>query len=322
MSFRFVVDAAQAEQRVDKLLAQLLSERSRATLQRWIAEGRVLVDGRICRAKDKLRAGAVIEVAPGPAPLSETTADASVVFDVVHEDEHLLVVDKPAGLVVHPARGHRGGTLVNGLLARPGFASVNADQRDPTGALRPGIVHRIDKGTSGLLVVAKDERTREGLKAQLAAHTVERSYLALTIGVPKLRAISSWYGRDPKSRLRFSSRVRSGRRAVTHLAVAERLAGERAALVRCSLETGRTHQIRVHLWEQAQTPLLGDPLYAGVPADSELSAIAAALGRQALHAEVLGFVHPVTGRALRFEAPPATDFQRALSALRELGAGS
>jgi len=242
------------------------------------------------------------------------------VLDVCYEDAHLLVVNKPAGLVVHPARGHRSGTLVNGLLARPGFSLPSADPLDEQGSLRPGIVHRIDKDTSGLLVVAKDDRTREGLKLQLAQHSVERAYLAITVGTPQSRTIESLHARDPKSRLRFTSRTTEGKRAVTHLRVLERLAGGRAAYLECRLETGRTHQIRVHLSEQAKTPLLADAVYGGRPSmAADLTAIAGALGRQALHAALLGFVHPVTAQLLRFEVAPPPDFAQALEALRTLG---
>jgi len=184
--------------------------------------------------------------------------------------------------------------------------------------VRPGIVHRIDKDTSGLLVVAKTDASREALKAQLAAHTAERAYLALTLGVPSARTIRTSYGRDRRSRLRFSSRLREGKPAVTHVKVLEKLAGGRAAYVECRLETGRTHQIRVHLSEQAKTPLLADALYGQRPGDPALLGVSEALGRQALHAAVLGFVHPVTGERLRFEAPAPADFARALAALRAL----
>lgn len=316
MPRRFVIEAGQPEERVDRALTRLLPDVSRASVQRWIAEGRVLIGGAPCRAKDMVRPGSVLEVDQGPPPSTDAEPDAQVVFGVLHEDEHLIVVDKPAGLVVHPARGHARGTLVNGLLARPGFERATADPRDPEGQLRPGIVHRIDKDTSGVLVVAKTEPAREGLKAQLAAHTVERSYLALTIGVPRPGAISTLYGRDPRSRLRFTSRVAEGRSAVTHVELIERLAGGRAAFVRCRLETGRTHQIRVHLTERAQTPLLADRLYGRASRDPLLAEVASVLGRQALHAAVLGFEHPITKQLLRFESPLPNDFERALAALR------
>jgi 23S rRNA pseudouridine1911/1915/1917 synthase len=258
----------------------------------------------------------VIEVVPGPAPTTDAEADASVRFEVLFEDDDLIVVNKPAGLVVHPARGHRTGTLVNGLLARPGFRQAPADPRDPEGHLRPGVVHRIDKETSGVLVISKSEAAREGLKQQLSEHSAERAYLALTLGVPKEGRISTPHGRHPKSRLKFSSRVRTGREAVTHVELLERLARGAAALVRCRLETGRTHQIRVHLSEQSRTPILADSLYGAHSGDPSLQAITSQLGRHALHASVLGFVHPITKQPLRFETPLPADMERALAALR------
>ena len=300
------------------MLARLVPEVSRAVVQRWIEAGRVLVDGKPCRARDTVKEGAVLDVTPLPPEPSDAEPDAGVTLEVVHEDESLLVVNKPAGLVVHPARGHRTGTLVNGLLAREGFLAPGADPHDEQGHVRPGIVHRIDKDTTGLLVVAKTDASREALKAQLAAHTIERVYSALTLGVPASTTIRTTYGRDRRSRLRFTSRLREGKPAVTHVKVVERLAGGRAALVECRLETGRTHQIRVHLAEQQKTPLLADALYGRKPTDPDLLAVSEALGRQALHATVLGFVHPQTGKTLRFEAPWPADFATALASLRGL----
>lgn len=287
-------------------------------MQRWISEGRVKVDGKICRPKQLVRGGSRLEVEPSEPPPTTAVPDASVPFQVLFEDAHLIVVDKPAGVVVHPARGHASGTLVNGLLARGGFERAGADERDPQGSIRPGVVHRIDKDTSGILVVAKDEPTREGLKQQLSAHTVERVYRALTLGVPRPGTIETLYDRHPRSRLRFTSRTDAGKRAVTHVDVREKLAGGRVALVECRLETGRTHQIRVHLAEQAETPLLADWLYGRKPGAPELTAIADQLGRQALHAAVLGFIHPATQQALRFESELPADLQTALLALRAL----
>jgi 23S rRNA pseudouridine1911/1915/1917 synthase len=319
MALRFVHGVDAERERVDKLLPRLMPGTSRSTVQRWIDEGRVLIDGAPCRAKDMVRPGSVLLVEPGSAPLSEAQADASIELSVVYEDEHLIVVNKPAGLVVHPARGHASGTLVNGLLARPGFEAT-FDSADPHAKLRPGIVHRIDKDTSGLLVVAKSEVAREGLKEQLAKHTVKRLYVAITQGVPRQGQIRTFYGRDPASRLKWSSWLDVGKLAVTHVRVRERFADGLAALVECRLETGRTHQIRVHLRQQAGTPLLADRLYGKTPKDERLAEIAAALGRQALHARLLGFRHPVTGDELSFEAEPPHDFATALEALRALRA--
>lgn len=275
------------------------------------------IDGRTCRSRDLARPGHVLEVDPAPPPSSDAEPDASVIFHVMYEDAHLMVVDKPAGLVVHTARGHSRGTLVNGLLARPGFIVESAALR-ADGGKRPGIVHRIDKDTSGILVIAKDEQTREGLKAQLAAHQVERRYLCLTRGVPPDGMIDTLYARHPRFRLRFTSITPSGRRAISHIRVTKRLASGRAALVECRLETGRTHQIRVHLTEQTRTPLLGDPLYGPKPTDPDILSLGKQLGRQALHAKELGFWHPVLGRPMRFESPLPADMAAALAALEAL----
>jgi 23S rRNA pseudouridine1911/1915/1917 synthase len=305
---------------VDKAVVRLMPEVSRATVQRWIEEGRVKIDGKICRAKQQVRGGMRLEVEPSEPPPSEAVPDPDVPFTVLYEDAHLIVVDKPAGVVVHPARGHASGTLVNGLLARGGFERARADARDPNGSVRPGVVHRIDKDTSGVLVVAKDEPTREGLKQQLSSHTVQRVYRALTLGVPPTGRIETLYDRHPRSRLRFTSKTDGGKRAVTHVTVLESLAHGRAGFVECRLETGRTHQIRVHLSEQTGTPLLADWLYGRQPGSEDLSAVATTLGRQALHAAVLGFIHPMTRQELRFESTLPDDFQTALLSLRALTA--
>ncbi len=313
----FVVDANQAGTRVDKVVTDWLAgAASRAAVQRWIDEQKVTIDGRPARAKEVLKVGQAVAFEVGAAQTSTAEPDARVAVDVVWEDDYLLVVNKPAGLVVHPARGHRDGTLVNGLLARS-TQRATADDRDPQGALRPGIVHRIDKETSGLLVVAKTDQSREGLKAQFAAHSIERVYWAATAGCPKLSRIETFYGRHPTNRLKFTSRLDSGRRAVTNVDVVERFDG--ASVVHCRLETGRTHQIRVHLSERAEAPLLGDRLYGKSTLPSRLQAAVDGLGRQALHAFVLGFVHPVTRQPLRFEIPLSADLIELRDRLRTLG---
>ena len=318
MTLRFIVEPSAEGERVDKWLATQLPDVSRAKIQGWIREGRVHIDGRACRARAAVAAGNVVEVEPGAPPLSRAEPDDAVRVDVVYEDEHVLVVNKPAGLVVHPARGHATGTLVNGLLARGTFESP-ADERDSLGHLRPGIVHRIDKDTSGLLVVTKTDQAREGIKAELAAHRVERVYMAITCGVPEAAVIRTLYGRHPTSRLRFTSNVESGKSAVTHVRVLEVLAAGHAALVECRLETGRTHQIRVHLTEKAKTPLLGDRLYrTHKSSDERLQPAAELIGHQALHAGVLGFEHPVTNERLRFEVLPPLEFEVAVEALRAI----
>lgn len=312
--FSFELARGERRERLDKLVVKHLGEVSRATVQRWIEHGRVLVDGAEARASVMVHPGSRVEVRPEPPEPTTAVPDASVELVIAHEDEHLIVIDKPAGLVVHPARGHATGTLVNGLLARGGFERAPSDPRDPEGYLRPGIVHRIDKDTSGLLVVAKDAPTREALKALFTAHTIEREYRAIVVGEAKDETIVSMHGRHPTQRLRFTSVLLQGKRAVTHVRVLERFEG--ATLVACRLETGRTHQIRVHLSERAKTPILGDALYGKPPRDALLRALSEGLGRQALHAAVLGFVHPITGERLRFESPLPEDMARALAELR------
>jgi 23S rRNA pseudouridine1911/1915/1917 synthase len=318
MSFRFVLAAEQTKDRVDKILPGLLRGVSRATVQRWIAEGRVRVDGALCRARDEVGAGTIVEVEPGPPPPSDVEPDPTVPFVVLYEDEHVIVVNKPAGVVVHPGRGNWEHTLVAGLLARPGFERAPYDPRDSLGRLRPGIVHRLDKNTSGVLVVARTESAREALKKQLSQHTVERIYRSITLGMPKEGRIQTLHARDPRSRFRFTTRIERGRVAITHVTVDEALAGGRAALVSCRLETGRTHQIRVHLAERAGAAIFADSLYGRKPAEGDLRAAWDALGRQALHASVLGFEHPATGEFVRFETPLPDDMQAALERLRAL----
>lgn len=305
--------AGEVGERVDRVVAARLEAEgvTRSAVSRYCDEGRVQVRGAVAKASQRVRAGDAIAVEiPAPEPLTAQPED--IPLAVVYEDREILVVDKPAGLVVHPAKGHASGTLVNAVLHH---AEVEDEDADP---LRPGIVHRIDRLTSGLLVVALTPAAREALQARFRAHDIERSYLALAEGAPGAVSFDTLYDRHPTDRLRFSSRVREGRRAVTHVETLERLAGGKASYLRCRLETGRTHQIRVHLAD-AGHPLLGDPVYGRRPRDERVRAVAEALGRQALHAAVLGFAHPVTGRPLRFESPPPEDFARALAGLRALG---
>jgi 23S rRNA pseudouridine1911/1915/1917 synthase len=314
-----VVAAGAPLDRLDKLVTWAFAKRegvapiSRAEAQRWIDDGRVLVDGRVARASTKLNIGTRVAITPALPRPTTAEPDASVRISVVFEDASLIVIDKPPGLVVHPARGHLTGTLVNGLLAHGGFERASADPRDPAGHLRPGIVHRIDKDTSGLLVVAKDAPTREALKTLFARHTIDREYVALVDGEARDATYDSLHARHPTERLRFTTRVKDGRRAVTHVRVLERFAG--ATLVACRLETGRTHQIRVHLTELGGTPIIADPIYGKPPSTRAIRAAAEAIGRLALHARLLGFVHPTTGATVRFESPTPADFERALVAL-------
>jgi 23S rRNA pseudouridine1911/1915/1917 synthase len=316
---RFVARREDAGKRVDRFVVEAMTEAgepvSRAELQRWMETDRVTVGGAPRKAADKVRVGEEFSVEPEPPPRSKAEPDARVPFEVLHVDDAVVVVNKPAGVVVHPARGHETGTLVNGLLALGLFdaAALSGDERDGAGHLRPGIVHRLDKGTSGILVVARTGAAREKLKAQFQAHSIGREYVALCVGEVATRTIATLHGRHPTDRLRFTTRVASGKRAVTHVRLLERLGG--ASYVACNLETGRTHQIRVHLAE-AGSPVLGDSLYASLPKDPRLRAVAEALGHQALHARLLAFDHPTSNTRVIFEAELPPDFARALDALR------
>jgi len=306
-----VVAADAAGQRLDLFLSHNVTEVSRSQLARQIGEAAVTVNGAAGTPSRKLRRGDIVVWTP-PLPVPTTIEPEAMPLTVVHEDRWLVVIDKPAGLVVHPAPGHEAGTLVNALLAHV------RDLRGIGGELRPGIVHRIDKDTSGLLVVAKDDGTMAALAAAFKAHTVERVYDALVAGKPPGAGgrIDTLYGRDPHERKKFSSRVRAGKRAVTNWRVVERFPG--AARIEARLETGRTHQVRVHL-AALGCPLLGDKTYGRPPRDAAVRTIADALGRQALHARTLAFVHPGAGKRLSFESELPPDMSAALSALRALG---
>jgi 23S rRNA pseudouridine1911/1915/1917 synthase len=298
--------------RLDLFLAGAIPTVSRSQLTRQIGQGAVTVNDAAFPPSRKLRVGDVV-VWTEPAVEKTEIGAESIPLSIVHEDRWLVVIDKPPGLVVHPAPGHEAGTLVNALLAHC------QDLRGIGGELRPGIVHRIDKDTSGLLVVAKDDQTMKTLGAAFKAHDIERLYDALVVGRPPPGPggrIDTLHGRDPRDRKKFTIRVKEGRRAVTNWRLAERFDG--AARIEAELETGRTHQVRVHLAAMG-CPLLADRTYGRPPRDPALRAIAEQLGRQALHARTLGFVHPATGKKLSFTAPPPADFQRALEALRARG---
>ncbi|MES2754739.1 MAG: RluA family pseudouridine synthase [Pseudomonadota bacterium] len=295
--------------RLDRALAQAVPTLSRERLKVLISAGNVTLDGVALRdPARKAVAGHVLAVAvPEPTPAHNIAQDLSLV--VAFEDAHLIVIDKPAGLVVHPAAGNPDGTLVNALLHHCGGSLSGIG-----GVARPGIVHRIDKDTSGLIVAAKTDRTHEGLAKQFAAHSIDRRYLAIAGGrpLPAEGSIDAPLARSPSNRKKVAI-VASGKRAVTHYRTLERL--KAAALVECRLETGRTHQVRVHMASIGH-PLLGDPAYGRTK--SEHRALLDALGfrRQALHAARLGFVHPVTGNTLSFESIMPADMQELFSSLR------
>lgn len=322
-----VLDPTQPPERLDRALAVLWSDLSRSRLQALIREGHVAVNGAaVTDPGQKVPGGAAVTLDLPPPVAAEPQGEA-IALQVVYEDESLIVIDKPAGLVVHPAAGHETGTLVNALIAHCG-ASLSGIG----GVRRPGIVHRLDKDTSGLLVVAKTDRAHQGLALQFADHgrtgPLERAYLALVWGVPARThgTVEAALGRSSHNREKMAviSEER-GRHAITHWSREEALPpGAKdpvAALLRCELETGRTHQIRVHMAHIGH-PLLGDEVYGSgfrtkakrlSPAGQEALA---RLGRQALHAAVLGFEHPVSGETLRFESALPEDMEALLRALR------
>jgi 23S rRNA pseudouridine1911/1915/1917 synthase len=321
----FDVGAENAGERLDRFLGQAAATRrialSRTRLKALIEAGEVKVDESVARdPSTRLAAGARIAFEAPPPEESPLTGE-DIQLTVIYEDEHLIVIDKPSGLVVHPAPGHAAGTLVNALIRHCG-ASLSGIG----GVRRPGIVHRLDKDTSGLLVIAKTDAAHQGLADLFADHgrtgSLEREYLALAWGGFDARAgkVVAAIGRDPRHREKMTVvKEGRGRHATTHWRLKEALGP--ASLIACQLETGRTHQIRVHMASIGH-PLLGDSVYgsgfktkAALLGDRAVSALAA-LGRQALHASVLGFDHPATGETLRFESAPPKDFARLLRALR------
>ncbi len=304
-------DDAKGE-RLDAWLARRLPALSRSRLQALIEDGHVLLDGAPARPSARLRPGQAVRVdVPAPVPAEPQPEDIPIA--VVHEDAHLLVVNKPAGLVVHPGAGTSRGTLVNALLGHV------KDLSGVGGVLRPGIVHRLDRGTSGLLVVAKDDETHRSLVRQFAGRTVEKEYLALVLGNPARDSgeIGSPIGRDPVHRQKMSVRAPRGREARTSWRVVERFDG--AALLRVRIHTGRTHQIRVHLASIGH-PVAGDPVYGGKRALPSRRGAAreafASLDRPALHAARLSFTHPTTGERLAFEAPLPAELESVRALLR------
>ena len=288
--------------RFDQALARLFPEHSRSRLAGWVREGRATLDAARVEAKRKVWGGERVAVAPGDDARSGEDLAEDIALHVVHEDAALLVVDKPAGLVVHPGSGNRHGTLLNALLHRlPGNAALP----------RAGIVHRLDKDTTGLMVVAKTLTAQTDLVRQLAARTVRRDYLALVHGsVPADGAVDAAIGRHPVVRTRMAV-VERGKPARTRYRVLHRYAA--ATLAECSLDTGRTHQIRVHMHAIGH-PLVGDPAYG--PRRASGVAVLDAFPRQALHAARLALVHPEGGVEYTWNAPLPADFQRLLDALR------
>ncbi len=301
-----VVEVVQPGGRLDKVLADRVSELSRGRIQALMAAGLISRDGKpVTDASGKAQAG-LYEIAI-PPPVAAEPQPENIPLSVLYEDQHLIVIDKPAGMAAHPGPGTESGTLVNALLHHCGDSLSGIG-----GVLRPGIVHRLDKDTSGVMVAAKSDAAHAGLSALFATHDIERAYIAFTRGAPAPAqgVIQTQIGRSPHDRKKMAVLKTGGREAITHYTVEQAYGGSKpvAARVRCVLETGRTHQIRVHLASKA-APCLGDPVYGSASPVNAVRAVIeqAGLTRQALHAAVLGFVHPVTGERLRFETPLPPD---------------
>lgn len=306
----FKVDETDADARLDAYLASRIEGWSRARLQHLIEDEDVLVNGKQAKSSYKLHAGDEVEVELVASPTSSFSPE-NIPLDIIHEDNDLIVLNKPAGLVVHPAAGIHSGTLANAL-------AYHFDQLSTTaGTIRPGIVHRIDKDTSGVLVVAKTETAHESLADQFRERTIFKSYVALVHGVMERDSgrVEAPIARDPRNRTRMAI-VRSGRTALSLYRVRRRY--ERFTLVDVEIKTGRTHQIRVHL-SSLKHPVVGDEVYGGgrdnTVRDPKLKAEIRKLGRHFLHAEQLGLRHPSTGESLRFHAPLPADLLQLLSVM-------
>ncbi len=306
---RLEVTDAHHGARLDHFVTAVVPERSRAQIQRLIREGHVLLNRKSVRASHAVHAGDVVDLQV-PAAAPATPAPEALPLDILHDDPDIVVVDKPAGMVVHPAAGHDRGTLVNALLHHvAGLSGIGGEQR-------PGIVHRLDRGTSGVMVVAKHDAAHVELSRQFADREVHKEYLGLAWGLLNAgRRIDAPLGRDPVHRQRISTRARRARSAVTRITGAERLRG--LTLVTVAIATGRTHQIRVHLASIGH-PIVGDALYGGVrrhlAADHRMLA---SLERPFLHAWRLAFRHPRDGRRVEFETALPEDLQAAIDDLRQ-----
>ncbi|TCS84390.1 ribosomal large subunit pseudouridine synthase D [Tepidibacillus fermentans] len=298
--YEWTIDSDHAGERIDKFLVEQFAEWSRSQIQQWIKEGHVTVNEKEVKANYKVNEEDEIVVKIPPQKDLEIEPE-NIPLDIVYQDQDVVVINKPRGLVVHPAPGHYSGTLVNALLYHiKDLSGIN-------GVLRPGIVHRIDKDTSGLIMVAKNDLAHESLARQLKDHIVHRVYVALVHGnIPHdLGTVDAPIGRDPKDRKKMAVVHKNSKHAVTHFIVKERFEGY--TLIECKLETGRTHQIRVHM-QYIGHPLVGDPLYGPKRTLN--------IDGQALHAKVLGFEHPRTGEYLEFDSELPEDMDRLLEQLR------
>ncbi len=300
--------------RLDQFLAEKIPALSRSTIKRLFEEEQISISPeQKFELKKMPQAGSVVSIeVPPPIPTDLIAED--IPLEVLFEDSHLIIINKPAGLVVHPAPGHYTGTLVNAILFRcPDLKGIGSEKR-------PGIVHRLDMGTSGVMVVAKDQETHEGLVKLFSTHDIERRYEALCFGTPKQDngKIETTIGRHPQNRLKMHAGVKDGKKAITFYKLLKK--SEKISHVELKLETGRTHQIRVHLSQMLHTPVLCDPLYSDFSGhfkrlDQNIVQIIKDYPYQMLHAKILGFVHPITKQELYFEAAPPKIFQDVAEAL-------
>ena len=286
-------------ERLDTFIAECLPDISRSQLKKLINSGQITLNGVTSKASNKLKGGELIQInLPPPEPIE--ALPEPIPLDVLYEDQDLIVINKPAGMVVHPAAGHPHGTLVNALLYHcQDLAGIGGD-------LRPGIVHRIDKDTAGVIVATKNDQSHQHLAAQFKDHSIKRRYLALIHGAPDSPSgtIDQPIGRHPTQRKKMSGKSKNGKRAVTHWKILKQYNVSRLSLLEMQLETGRTHQIRVH-FSEINCPLVGDPLYGNrsrtiAIKDMELRQLIDQLPGQALHAQCLGFIHPKSGKYLEF----------------------
>lgn len=300
VTYIFEINEQDAGTRLDKFLAREIEDLTRSYIQKLLGEGMAKINGKEVKPSYKLQTGDKIELIE-PDPVELTVEPENIPLDIYYEDEDVIVVNKPQGMVVHPADGNYSGTLVNALLYHcRDLSGIN-------GVLRPGIVHRIDKDTSGLLVVAKNDASHLDLAGQLKEHSVTRRYLALVHGNLQVESgtIEAPIGRDPNNRQKMAVTDKNSKQAITHFKVKKRFG--QYTLVECQLETGRTHQIRVHM-AYIKHPVVGDPKYGGKTKKFNLNG-------QLLHAAVLGFKHPRTAEYLEFEAPLPKHFQAVLNKL-------
>jgi 23S rRNA pseudouridine1911/1915/1917 synthase len=298
----FTIAPEDADKRLDVWLTAALKEFSRSYADKLIQDGNAVVNGRKVKSGYKLKAGDMVEVnVPEPKPL-EVTAE-EIELDIIHEDEDIIVINKPRGMVVHPAAGNYSGTLVNALLRHCGDSLS-----DINGVIRPGIVHRIDKDTSGVLIIAKNNRSHKVLSDMLKEHDINRIYIAVAEGVimEDQGTVDAPIGRHPVDRKKMAVNLKNGRRAVTHFRVLERFAD--TTLLELRLETGRTHQIRVHM-SYIGHPLVGDIVYGRKKQKYDFEG-------QALHAGTLGFIHPGTGEYVEYTAEPPEEFTKLVERLR------